>query len=463
MAPSNALVVTFLTDPVESPSDDIFDGAKDSLDINAGAPQDWHWKVAEPNDKNDIEHAYASIYQAANNDFILYFGMDKLSNNGDAAIGFWFLQNDVTQVGTAARANPFSAGHVPGDILVQADITSGGDVGRADVYTWVAGTTQTQINTNCSALGGVAVAPSQGGLCRLTGTGTTRPTGGTCGTSANDDSCAIMNTQDETAPWPYIFKFPGGVEPSADFPVATFFEAALNLTKLFPGGIPCFSSFLAETRQSQSETAELEDMLLGGFDLCSIDVKKEGPDLTKKGDTAHYKITITNSGALPLNKVSIIDDKLGTLTDECGATLNPNQSCVIEKDYVVPNNTSDPLKNTVTATYVRDTATIDTTVQETVSHTAELFITFDKKAEGSHGPLTVLQGATVDYTLDGHAGVGLHHHRHPTRGEPGRDPDVWARHDSERLEDFHHDSPPVCEYRKRELFAARLHEHADGE
>ena len=50
VAPSNALVLTFLTDPVESSSDDIFDGARDSLDIRRpgrveSLPRETGWQV----------------------------------------------------------------------------------------------------------------------------------------------------------------------------------------------------------------------------------------------------------------------------------------------------------------------------------------------------------------------------------------------------------------------------------
>ena len=196
VAPSNALVSTFLTDPVESPSDDTFDGAKDSLDMEAGAPQDRHRKVGGPNDKNDIEHGYAAIYNTQpdnSGDFILYFGMDRLSNNGDAALGFWFLQNEVERLGTVPRANPFSARRRNGDVLVQADVTSGGDVPRFDVYTW-----------GSNSLLNEPVAPSQGDLTRAIH-------GAKCDPAVLGDTCAIVNTKAETAPWPYTFKFSGGV------------------------------------------------------------------------------------------------------------------------------------------------------------------------------------------------------------------------------------------------------------
>jgi len=141
----------------------------------------------------------------------------------------------------------------------------------------------------------------------------------------------------------------------------TLFEGGIDLTAMFPGGVPCLSTFIAETRVSNSETAQLDDKLVRSFELCSIKVKKEGPDTSKQGDTAQYKITITNDGALPLNKVSIIDDKLGNLTSECvgptsPTTLNPGESCTILYSSIV--NGSDPFKNTVTATFLRDTATM---------------------------------------------------------------------------------------------------------
>ena len=54
---SSALLDTFVTDPVETSADDIFDGGqtKDTENLD-----EWLWKGGEPNDKNDIEHAFAA-------------------------------------------------------------------------------------------------------------------------------------------------------------------------------------------------------------------------------------------------------------------------------------------------------------------------------------------------------------------------------------------------------------------
>ena len=55
-----------------------------------------------------------------------------------------------------------------------------------------------------------------------------------------------------------------------------FFEGGLNLTALFPQSLPCFSTFLTNTRTSQSESATLKDFALGSIDTCaSIKITKQ--------------------------------------------------------------------------------------------------------------------------------------------------------------------------------------------
>ena len=191
-----------------------------------------------------------------------------------------------------------------GDLPVQADVTSGAT-----------------FRGSTSTPGSPSRSTSRSLRRRVTSC--VRSTGRSATRRCSGDTCAIVNTKADIAPWPYTFKFNGAVAPSPSFPTAPCFEAGLNLSGLFPGGIPCISTFLAETRQSQSETAKLEDKLIGSFDLCNISVETEGPEESKRGDSAQYTITITNVVALPLDKVSIVDDKLGDPTSQCGATLDP--------------------------------------------------------------------------------------------------------------------------------------------
>lgn len=136
----SANVFNMVQDPVEDPGDDIFDGGqtKDTTDIDG-----WSWKGAEPNDKNDIQHAFAAAYEDPDNGhLIVYFGLDRLDSSGNAAAGFWFLKQPVEQK-TIAGENIFvykgtntPAEHSVGDVLVQSDFTNGGTVERIDAYGW---------------------------------------------------------------------------------------------------------------------------------------------------------------------------------------------------------------------------------------------------------------------------------------------------------------------------------------
>lgn len=391
------IVSAFHRDKVNDPNDDIFAGAKDSNDI-LGGKRDWGWKLGSANDKNDIGHVFISLERApgvdvnedGKDDYFLFFGLDTYAPNGDAAIGFWFLQNPVG----AVNGGDFSHGHKAGDILVQADITNGGRVGRYDVYTWGPNNKLNQ-----------PVAPSQGEL-------TLAIESSDCDDSAaNDEACGVTNPTATTAPWPYTTKGVDGDSPT--FPAITYFEGGLNLSALYDGEIPCIGAYIAETRQSQSETAELEDMVINDFDLCSLDVRKTGPDLSKVGDTVSYKVEVENDGALPISKNAITDSLVGDLTDgsngaimkfeNCGDSLDAGEICTIEYDYTVPQGAASPLKNTVTAEYLFGTDT----ASDTSSHDVDLFspnVTLDKQVSDgaggfNDGPAQILQGDSVTYRL----------------------------------------------------------------
>lgn len=323
VAPASATqqVAVFVQDKVGS-GDDTFTGGSTKDVENTSS---WLWEIATATpEKNDISNAFASIHVSPAGESILYVGLDRSANNGDAAIGFWILQNDTELVPDPTPPGPgtFSAPHKVGDVLIQSDITNGGAVSRFDVYTWQAG----------------GLTPAFHGT--------------NCGTnSADDRACGVTNLGTVDAPWPYTPKF----GTNGTFPAVSYFEGGVNLSALFPEGIPCLSTFLAETRTSQSEDAVLKDFARGQFELCSFNIAKTGPAIAKVGDEVTYSITITNTGAVALNKEAIVDSLVGDLTNDpgCGATLAPNASCTIEYEYTIPagSNPELDLSNTVTATY----------------------------------------------------------------------------------------------------------------
>ena len=391
----NALLSVFANDPIADPTDDIFaSNSKDTLDVT-----DWQWKYGEPNDKNDIEHGFIATYED-NGDQIIYFGMDFIANNGDKAVGVWVMQDDVAQVEDDSPPNfPFVGQHIEGDILLQADFTNGGTLSRVDVYTWgdPTGTGDQVQSTNLYRV-------FEGNDCD--------------DESPGDLACAQVNEVPETAPWPYFYKCVGSSQPAecddaendevvqlSVFPVATFFEGGVNVTDLLGSSI-CAGSVVFETRQSQSETSVVEDKLVVPFDLCSIDVDKDGPDLSKVGDTVEYTVTVTNDGVVTMYKQSIIDSLVGDLTDgtnvaitgtDCGASLAPEADCTITYEYVVQEGDPDPLLNTVTVVYDNVVTLDGEDKSDTDDHSVELFqpsITFDKT-----GDTLSKVGDDVDYTI----------------------------------------------------------------
>ena len=181
--------------------------------------------------KDDIVSAYASVYAEQSN-LILYFGQTRqLDKNGDANVGFWFLQNEAG----LNTDGSFSGSHVDGDILIQSEFTNGGSVSGVKIFKWQGGSlTPVSNQAQCAGAGS---APS------------TRARSSTPARSRRAGQAASR------APY--------------------FFEGGLNLTALFPQGVPCFSTFLTNTRTSQSESADLKDFAVGDIDTCgSITIKK---------------------------------------------------------------------------------------------------------------------------------------------------------------------------------------------
>ncbi len=271
---SGALAASFVTDAVNSNTDDIFTGggSKDTQGIQDGQ---WLFTDSKPQAKNDITHAYAAAYtDPSNGHLLLYVGLDRFDNSGDATVGFWFFGNqiglnpDVTQNG----GHPFVGEHSDGDILLVSDFTQGGSTSTIKVFQWVG-------NDSSGSLVPVADVPNS--------------------------TFAIVNGSAISVPWPYTNKS-GQSQPAA----GEFFEGGVDLTALGLHG--CFSTFLAETRSSQSPTATLSDFVLGSFPLCSI-AAPQFTGLSKVGDDVTYPLTVQNTGAFPLHLQSITDSLLGNI------------------------------------------------------------------------------------------------------------------------------------------------------
>jgi hypothetical protein len=259
-------------------------GSKDTNGVSQ-----WRHTDGSVPDKDDIQNAFAAAY-VVNGQLIIYFGADRSANNGDANIGFWFFQNAVAPV----AGGVFSGGHADGDVFVVSGFTSGGQTSEIDVYKW-----------SCPGAQTPAACDSQGSLELITSS-----TAAQCASSATGSktACAIANSGGQLSVWAYTPK--SGT--AGTFPVSTFFEGGINVSALFPNSNLCLSSFIAETRSSTSETAQLKDLASGSFVLCGLNVTKACPNpgvVNSGGATIHYVYngTVSNTGAGTMDPVYLVD------------------------------------------------------------------------------------------------------------------------------------------------------------
>lgn len=298
--PTEAGTATFIADAADLPGGkeaSAWEGSNKDIYL----VEDWAYKAAKVTpDKNNITNAYAKAYTVegfpasdfpghpaeSHSHLVIYFGADRYADDGDAAMGFWFFRDNVATDGQGG----FTGSHQVGDVLIQVDFRGQGD-NEVEVFTWV--------GTGGNAGGGTLNRIVQG-----LSTNTTVCT-------SNDTACATTNVGEVQSPWSYSGKKSGGDPAPADtFPARVFIEGGVDVGALF--GQVCFSSFMAETRSSHSETAELKDFALDDFDLCSIDlVDKEcsnpSYNYVNNDYTTTHTVEITNDGFGPLYDVSIRD------------------------------------------------------------------------------------------------------------------------------------------------------------
>jgi hypothetical protein len=285
--------------------------SKDFIDIEG------NWQITDTSvpDKDEIGHAYAATYvdntgvtctspgvpdgcNPVKGHKVLVFGGDRLATNGDANIGFWFFQGEVS---VDLDNNVFHGSHQNGDLFIVSAFTGGGGTSTIDVYEWV-GTpnpdnlTETNFD-RCQALGGVLDLSGDDTICKVTSAG---------------KASAVVNNQQIFLDWPYTPK--GGDvcnNDPANCPAAAgaFYEGGIDLTALGLGE-ECFASFMLETRSSQSVDAVLKDFALGQFESCSatcdksVDMGEVCEDPANPGFSipVTYTFSTTNTGGTTLGQ-----------------------------------------------------------------------------------------------------------------------------------------------------------------
>ncbi len=378
---------TFISGP-SSPEIFTTGGSKDPADISS-----WRWKTGSVPAKDLLTNGYAAAYVTGSPaELLLYFGADRFAQNGDANIGVWFFQQQVAPITSGPLAGQFSGVHVNGDIFIVSAFTQGGGVSTITVYAW-----------DSSCTGPTFTSPPVAGLCADNNLRT-------LSAGSSTEAFAIVNNvllSGGAAPsWPYTPKSGS----AGTFPEGALYEAGINVTELLASvgitSVPCFTSFLEETRSSQSTSAVLKDFIGGSFPLCGLHITKacgtgdQAPKTISNGTQIQYTFTGTvhNTGVGTLSNVSVAD----TLPD--GSSGSP----VLSSTTLAPNGTAG------------DTATWTDTFIATSSNVANpLSVTNSATASSTFGSTTVNSDNTATATCSLSVSATLSVDKHCVAPGPG--------------------------------------------
>lgn len=225
-------------------------------------------------------------------DLIVYFGADRWSNDGDAYMAFWFLQDNIGLTGVKSQGGLlFDGVHKENDVVVIARFPQ---ASGADPILQALKWTDNAADTLDSLI---------------------FTTEGECDGGGDKLACAITNNEDDPdhdhpTVWNYEPK-PNVSEGDGVYPYETFVSGGINVSRLLQGTNVCFSSFLVETRASKtfSETATLSDFVLGKFQLCTASARTIIHEGERTDATPHTPIDENNTG-LPVVGDPVVGDRI---------------------------------------------------------------------------------------------------------------------------------------------------------
>ncbi len=227
----------FVADPIAG--DTTACGAGDPTTLNGGkngdAVSSYGFSTGPVPAKDDLSNVYAVSHTKANGHPEIYFGAERLVNNGDSHMDFEFLQSSVGLTGICSGS--FTGHRTQGDLLVAVDFTGGGSLAGDSVYLW-----------HCAADPGPQ--PSDGTICDPSG----GPEHYQLIAAPTFTSFTVNPANIPCGGWVCRDQIAGN---STTISTNDFLEGGVDL-----GGIPfagCFNTFLPHTRTAQSFTSVLKD------------------------------------------------------------------------------------------------------------------------------------------------------------------------------------------------------------
>ena len=317
---------TFIVDPISG--DTAGCGGDDPTTLTGGGPKNgdpinsYTVGAGTVPAKTELSNVYAVAHTKADGHPEIYFGAERLVNNGDSHMDFEFLQSTPTR--TAACGGGFTGNRSQGDLLVAVDFTNGGTLAGFSVWQW-----------HCAADPGPQ--PADGTVCNPTGVPhyeqNLAPAFANLTVNAATIACGGWVCRDQVT------------GNSTQVAANDFLEGGVDLE-----GIPflgCFRSFLPHTRTAQSFTSVLKDFA-GPIDFHSC--KDPAATSTSSptgggvpaGSTATDTVSVTNGGAglNPAGTITFFLCNPGQVT--AGGCVSGGTQVGAAKTIVAGSATSDP-------------------------------------------------------------------------------------------------------------------------
>lgn len=282
-AAANATIISavFLVDPIAGDSAGC--GGSDPTILQGAGPKNgdglntYLIAAGGPPTKDDLANVYAVSHTRPDGHPEVYFGAEKLTNNGDTHMDFEFMQTTLGR--TAACGGTFIGDRTQGDLLVSVDFANGGAVPAFSVHIWhcaVDPGPQPPDGTICNPAGGPEHYQDFGS-----------PAFATVTVNGADIPCGGWICRDKDTGVPNLVKQNNFLEGGVDLQAVPF--------------AGCFNTFLPHTRASGSFTATLKDFAGPvGFKSCRDPSTNSAPGGTvAPGASVHDTVTLSNGGAPP--------------------------------------------------------------------------------------------------------------------------------------------------------------------
>jgi hypothetical protein len=248
--------------------------------------------------KDDLANVYAAAHIDGSTNEV-FFGAERVINNGDSHIDFEFLQNQVTIPQACSRS--FSGDRAQGDFLLSVDFTQGGTLGDTIFYQW-----HCNADPGAQPVNGTICNPGKKNAAHYQETGTTAVK-------------VLVNGGGDIPCGGWVCRNPNGT-PNQTILTNELMEGGIDLAQL--GFTGCLSTFLPHTRSAQSFTSVLKDFEIIPFDTCrhpqvGTTIVPAGPVSigTQAHDTAQITGATANAGGTITYKLYANSDCTGLIQD----------------------------------------------------------------------------------------------------------------------------------------------------